>query len=100
MRSSTANDGRRRRDSGAESEVRLAESRYRIRNSRRSSLGSKTFTIGGGKTATVTLKLSAANRRLLKRSHALRVTVTLTGRDSDRVGFPTAKRTIRLIWRG
>ena len=34
-------------------EVRLAESRYRIRNSRRSSLGSKTFTIGGGKTATV-----------------------------------------------
>jgi hypothetical protein len=63
-------------------------------------LGTKAFTIAGGKTLVVTVKLSAANRRLLKRRHTLRVAVTLTGRDGDRIAFPTGKRTVRLTWRG
>ena len=66
---------------------------------RRTSLGAKAYTLAGGKTTTVRLRLSAANRRLLRRLHTLRVTVTLTGRDGDRIAFPAAKRTIRLTWR-
>ena len=64
---------------------------------RRTSLGAKAFTLAGGKTATVTPRLSAANRRLLRRLHTLRMTVTPPGR--DRIAFPAATRTIRLTRR-
>ncbi len=73
---------------------------FKRANGNHASLGAKTFTIAGGTTVTVTLKLSKANRRLLKRLHRLPVVVTLTGKDGDKVAFPAGKRTVRLTWRG
>ena len=69
-------------------------------NHKRTSLGSKTFSIAGGTTATVRVTLSTANRNLVKRVKSLKVTATLTARDGDSVAFPTARRKAKLVWNG
>ncbi len=67
---------------------------------KRAKLGTKTFKINGGKSATVSVKLSSTNRKLVKRLKTLKVTATLTGKDGDKVVFAAAKPRAKLVWRG
>jgi hypothetical protein len=63
-------------------------------------LGSKSFRIDGGKSATIAVKLSSSNRKLVKKLRTVKVTATLTGKDGDRLPFAPAKRRAKLVWRG
>jgi hypothetical protein len=63
-------------------------------------LGSKSFVIAGGKTATIAIKLSSSNRKLVKKLRTVKVTAALTGKDGDRLPFAPAKPRAKLVWRG
>ena len=63
-------------------------------------VGSKSFVIAGGQTATVAVKLSSSNRKLVKKLRTLKVTAALAGRDGDAIAFPAAKPRAKLVWRG
>ncbi len=69
-------------------------------NAKHTSLGSKTFSIAGGRTATVRVRLATASRRLVKRVGVLKITATLTARDGDSEAFRAARRSARLVWHG
>jgi PKD repeat protein len=58
-------------------------------------LGSASFTVAGGRTAAVTLKLSAAGRRLLARAKRLKVVLTVLARDAAG-NRTTVRRTLTL----
>jgi hypothetical protein len=66
------------------------------RKARKLKLASRRFNIAGGKTTTVTLKLSKRARRLLARKHSLKVVASATGRDSAGNRAKTARRTLTL----
>ena len=63
-------------------------------------VGSKSFVIAGGQTATVAVKLSSSNRKLVKKLRTLKVTAALAGRDGDAIAFPATKPRAKLVWRG
>jgi hypothetical protein len=66
------------------------------RKARRLKLASKRFNVAGGKTSTVTLKLSRKARKLLARKHSLKVTATVTGKDTIGNAAKSVKRTLTL----
>lgn len=57
-------------------------------------LGSASFTVAGGQTRTVTVRLSSAARRLLARSHTLRARVTVVAHDPSGAGSTVASTVV------
>jgi hypothetical protein len=75
--------------------ARSCRVQLRLRLGRRD-IAAKTLSVAGGKTKSVTLKLSSAARRDLRRKRSLQVTAIVTAR--DKAGHPATTRTsIRLL---
>jgi hypothetical protein len=68
----------------------------RVTSGRRTLASKKSFTVAGGKSKRVTLKLTRSARRLLARKHTLRVVVVATVRDSSGIRA-TTRTSIRLL---